>query len=450
MGENSALGEDIRGAQENLRLSAGTLSKLQGEFKQVCGELDQTRKQLAETENAWKRLKAESENKAGVMAEEITRLNGLIEKKNNEIRALGGEVQEAQENLRLSSQQASRLTAELNDYRNKYGVTTQEVSTYKEKIQKLMGENAALGEEMRGAQENLRLSAGTLSKLQGEFKLVCGELDEYKKRLGDTEGAWKRMKLEFEGKVNVLTEECQRQNALVEKRNAEIRALGGEVQEAQENLRLSAQQTNKLTTELTEFRSRLGTTTQESEAYKQRIQKLLAENTSLGEEVRDAQENLRLSTGQIGRLTQEFKSMQSQNEEYKRTLGDLDGRFKKVTSESESKIALLKQECERLNGLVEKRNAEIRALGGEVQEAQENLRLSAQQTSKLTTELTEFRNRLGQSNQETETYKQRLQKLLGENSALGEEVRSAQENLRLSAGTMSKLQNELKVACNDN
>ena len=44
----------------------------------------------------------------------------------------------------------------------------------------------------------------------------------------------------------------------------------------------------------------------------------------------------------------------------------------------------------------------------------------------------------------------KLQKLLGENSALGEEVRAAQENLRLSAGTMSKLQNELKVACNDN
>jgi len=46
-----------------------------------------------------------------MMAEEVQRLNGLIEKKNNEIRALGGEVQEFQENLRLSSQQAQRLSA---------------------------------------------------------------------------------------------------------------------------------------------------------------------------------------------------------------------------------------------------------------------------------------------------------------------------------------------------
>ncbi len=46
---------------------------------------------------------------------------------------------------------------------------------------------------------------------------------------------------------------------------------------------------------------------QESETYKQRIQKLLSENTNLGDEVRNAQENLRLSAGQIGKLTNEFK-----------------------------------------------------------------------------------------------------------------------------------------------
>ena len=178
-------------------------------------------------------MKAESENKNRIMAEEIQRLNQLIEKKNIEIRALGGVVQEAQENIRLSSQQAQRLSAELNDYRNKFGQSTQEVDTYKQKIQKLLGENAALGDEMRGAQENLRLSAGTLSKLQGEFKIVCGELDVNKKKLSDTEEAWKRMKAEFENKVNILTQECERLNALVEKRNSEIRALGGEVQEAQ-------------------------------------------------------------------------------------------------------------------------------------------------------------------------------------------------------------------------
>jgi hypothetical protein len=84
------------------------------------------------------------------------------------------------------------------------------------------------------------------------------------------------MNAENENKIKILTQECERLNALVEKRNSEIRALGGEVQEAQENLRLSAAQTSKLNGELNETRNRLGTTTQESESYKLRIQKLLA------------------------------------------------------------------------------------------------------------------------------------------------------------------------------
>jgi len=65
------------------------------------------------------------------MSNEIQRLNQIIEKKNNEIRSLGGEVQDAQENLRLSAQQAQRLNTELNDFRARYGQTTQEVDTYK-------------------------------------------------------------------------------------------------------------------------------------------------------------------------------------------------------------------------------------------------------------------------------------------------------------------------------
>ena len=73
----------------------------------------------------------------------------MVEKRANEIRALGGEVQEAQENLRLSAAQANKLNAELNEYRNRYGQSTQEMDTYKQRIQKLTGENQALGNEMR-------------------------------------------------------------------------------------------------------------------------------------------------------------------------------------------------------------------------------------------------------------------------------------------------------------
>ena len=41
------------------------------------------------------------------------------------------------------------------------------------KIQKLTTENKNMGDEMRGAQENLRLSANQIGKLTNEMKMVC-------------------------------------------------------------------------------------------------------------------------------------------------------------------------------------------------------------------------------------------------------------------------------------
>ena len=129
---------------------------------------------------------------------------------------------------------------------------------------------------------------------------------------------------------------------------------------------------------------------------------------------------MRLSTGQIGRLTAEFKGMQSQNEDLKKKVAEQDGQIKRLAAEYENKVGILKDECERLNSIIEKRNAEIRATTGQLDEANQGLRLSAQNTSKLTNELNDFRSRLGQSSEETETYKKKLEKMLGERSALVE------------------------------
>ena len=43
--------------------------------------------------------------------------------------------------------------------------------------------------------------------------------------------------------------------------------------------------------------------THESSTFKSRMQKLMAENNSLGDEVRNAQENLRTSASQVTKLT---------------------------------------------------------------------------------------------------------------------------------------------------
>ena len=78
---------------------------------------------------------------------------------------LGEQIRGAQENLRLSAQQQQKLFAELNQFKEKLAENNSESETYKQKIQKLLNENNALGEEVRGAQENLRLSASQIGKL---------------------------------------------------------------------------------------------------------------------------------------------------------------------------------------------------------------------------------------------------------------------------------------------
>lgn len=75
------------------------------------------------------------------------------------------------------------MTGEINEYKNRVQANNQESDTYKQKIQKLLNENSSLGDEVKTAQENLRLSAGTISKLNNELKITCNELEDAKKRV---------------------------------------------------------------------------------------------------------------------------------------------------------------------------------------------------------------------------------------------------------------------------
>ncbi len=81
-----------------------------------------------------------------------------------------GEIQSTQENLRISTNQNQKIMQELQQYKKLIEQNDQESQQNKMKIQKLLGENSALGEEVRGTQENLRLSAGTIAKLRAELE----------------------------------------------------------------------------------------------------------------------------------------------------------------------------------------------------------------------------------------------------------------------------------------
>ncbi len=95
----------------------------------------------------------------GSLQEKITRLV-------SENTGYDEELKSAQENLRLSANQNQKIMRELNQYKQRIDQNNLENDQLKQKISKLSGENVNLNEEVRTAQENLRLSANQQAKLQ--------------------------------------------------------------------------------------------------------------------------------------------------------------------------------------------------------------------------------------------------------------------------------------------
>lgn len=62
---------------------------------------------------------------------------------------------------------------------------------------------------MRGVQENLRLSSGTINKLTNELKLTCNENEELKKKLEENY-RYKTKCQDYEEKIILLSAEIQR------------------------------------------------------------------------------------------------------------------------------------------------------------------------------------------------------------------------------------------------
>ena len=188
------------------------------------------------------------------------------------------------------------------------------------------------------------MSQNQYAKINNQFKMACDELDALKGNLETSTNANRRIP-ELENQVALLSQELERVNMLMEKRNAEIRRLSTEAEEQQDNIRLSTAQNAKLNGEIHELRNRFGETTQETEGHRQRIQRLLGENASLNDEVRNAQENLRLSAGQITKLTSEIKDILNENDRLKAKLTEVETILKKMHAEYQNKIRILTQEC---------------------------------------------------------------------------------------------------------
>ena len=86
---------------------------------------------------------------------------------------------------------------------------------------------------------------------------------------------------EYKQRIEQNNSENEQLNKKISKLTGENVSLGEEVRTAQENLRLSANAQAKLAKELEQYRSQVDRNNSDSETYRIKIQKLMSENTSL-------------------------------------------------------------------------------------------------------------------------------------------------------------------------
>lgn len=114
------------------------------------------------------------------------------------------------------------------------------------------------------------------------------------------------------------------------KLTGENRDLHNELRDGQEKIRVSSTQQSKLVQELNDYKDKININNRETDEFKKKIQKLIQENSFLNDETKMAQENLRLSNAQqqkilneLNEYKQKIQENESQNEGIKRKIQNL-------------------------------------------------------------------------------------------------------------------------------
>ena len=109
----------------------------------------------------------------------------------------------------MSANQNQKMMRQINEYKMKIEENEAENATMKDKINKLSGENVNLSEEVKVAQDNLRLSANNMAKMKNEIRNLTIENEELKKKLNSSTGNSRKVE-ELEEKVILLSTEIKR------------------------------------------------------------------------------------------------------------------------------------------------------------------------------------------------------------------------------------------------
>jgi chromosome segregation ATPase len=194
---------------------------------------------------------------------------------------------------------------------------------------------------------------------------------------------------------------------------------------------------------------------------------LAKENEMLTQDNERAQESLRVSTSETGKLRNRINEFEQRFEQLTRENEVLKAERQKVLQEMHGLHGKLGETDRSYSDKISKLSSENKMLSDDVREGQEKLRISTSQTSKLMNEFTEVKTRIETMTRENEVlkaerakvlqemhglhgklgendraYGEKISKLSQENKMLSDDVREGQEKLRISTSQTSKLMNE--------
>jgi FtsZ-binding cell division protein ZapB len=129
--------------------------------------------------------------------------------------------------------------------------------SYADKINRLDHENKTLTNEYREAQEKLRISTSQTSKLVNEFNEVKGRIDQLTRENEVLKQERQKVLQELSAVHGRLSDTDKNYADKINRLDSENKTLTSEYRDAQEKLRISTSQTSKLVNEFNEVKARI-------------------------------------------------------------------------------------------------------------------------------------------------------------------------------------------------
>ena len=343
-----------------------------------------------------------SEAKLQALSYEIERLNQILLAKQRENDELLSQIR---------TLQASQ--GDFSNYETKVALLSQEI----ERLKSVNAQKESQLSQYLRYESDYNSMTTENNRLREDLQIISRETEEWRSRYSRLELEKNSSLPEYENKIALLTQEIERQNALVRFKEDDLNALRAEydrleirLREASTNSSLISEYESKfalLSQEIERLNNMLRVKDEDISQWRSRYDQLEISNREFGSyksRLTEYENKIALLSQEIERLNSmlrtkddELYSFRSRYEQLEVSSREMGG-YKSRLSEYENKLALLSQEVERLNSMLRNKDDEIYGLRRDIQ----NLEISSRESASYQGQIREYENKLALLSQEVE------------------------------------------------